>query len=84
VETREPEVKEEREWTVEAGNADRVEAPDAGRASDVPRRALNTASSGDGTSKGEWAEWVEWHVRCLDCRGLMFVGGGLYVSCRII
>jgi hypothetical protein len=44
-------VKEEREWTVEAGNADRLEAPDAGRASDVPRRALNTASSGDGTSK---------------------------------
>jgi hypothetical protein len=29
-------VKEEREWAVEAGNADRVEAPDAGRASDVP------------------------------------------------
>lgn len=44
-------MKEEREWAVEAGNADRVEAPDAGRASDVPRRALNTASSGDGTSK---------------------------------
>jgi len=44
-------VKEERVWAVEAGNADRVEAPDAGRASDVPRRALNTASSGDGTSK---------------------------------
>lgn len=36
---------------MEAGNADRVEAPDTGRASDVPRRALNTASSGDGTSK---------------------------------
>ncbi len=28
-----------------------MEAPDTGRASDVPRRALNTASSGDGTSK---------------------------------
>ena len=44
-------MKEEREWAVEAGNADSVEAPDAGRASDVPRRALNTASSGDGMSK---------------------------------
>ena len=44
-------MKEEREWAVEAGNADRVEAPDAGRARDVPRHALNTASSGDGMSK---------------------------------
>lgn len=44
-------MKEEREWAVDAGNADRVDALDAERASDVPRRALNTASSGDGTSK---------------------------------
>lgn len=53
VETLEPEVKEERVWAVEAGNAERVEAPEAGRESEVPRRALNTTSSGDGTSKAK-------------------------------
>jgi len=46
-------VKEERVWAVEVGNADMEEASDAGRASDVPRRALNTMSSGDGTSKAK-------------------------------
>jgi hypothetical protein len=53
VETREPEVREEREWAVEAGNAEGVDASEAERASDVPRRALNTTSSGDGTSKAK-------------------------------
>lgn len=44
-------MKEEREWAVEGGNADRMEASDAERAREVPRRAFNTMSSGDGTSK---------------------------------
>jgi hypothetical protein len=46
-------VKEERVWAVEVGNVDMEEASDAGRASDVPRRALNTISSGDGTSNAK-------------------------------
>ena len=46
-------MREEREWAVEAGNAEREEASEAERASDVPRRALNTTSSGDGTSKAK-------------------------------
>ena len=44
-------MKEEREC-VEAGNAERPEVSEE-RASDVPRRALNTTSSGDGTSKAK-------------------------------
>jgi hypothetical protein len=44
-------VKEEREWAVEGGKAVRVEALEADRASEEPRCAFNTTSSGDGTSK---------------------------------
>lgn len=43
-------MNEEREWAVEAGNAVRAEASEA---SEVPRRALNTMSSGDGMSKAK-------------------------------
>jgi len=43
-------VNEEREWAVEAGNAEGAEASEA---SEVPRRALNTMSSGDGMSKAK-------------------------------
>jgi len=46
-------VKEERELAEEAGNAERVEAPEVGRAREVPRRAFNTMSSGDGMSKAK-------------------------------
>lgn len=46
-------MKEEREWAVEAGNAERVEASEAERAREVPRRAFNTMSSGEGMSKAK-------------------------------
>jgi len=46
-------VKEERVWAVEAGNAESEDPSEAGRAREVPRRAFNTASSGDGMSKAK-------------------------------
>ena len=46
-------MKEERECTVEGGNAVGVEAAEGGRPSEVPRRALDTMSSGEGMSKAK-------------------------------
>jgi hypothetical protein len=53
VETLEPEVKEERVWAEEAGNAENVDVSETERAREVPRRAFNTVSSGDGMSKAK-------------------------------
>jgi hypothetical protein len=80
VETLEPEVKEEREWAVEAGNADRVEAPEAGRASNVPRRALNIASSGDGTSKANGPSGPSGMFAALTAEDLCLWEGGVTLA----
>ncbi len=46
-------MKEERECTVEAGKAVKVEVLEGWRARDVPWRALVTMSSGEGMSKAK-------------------------------
>jgi hypothetical protein len=65
-------VKEEREWAVEGGKAVRVEASEAERASEVPRRAFNTTSSGDGMSKANGPSGASGVFAALAAKDLCF------------